>query len=228
MAKYSLYTLHKKSADASSSYISSLYDASDVSSRMKYTEDLFKIKSDKSSNIIDTLSAAASLGSKIYGGYEAKKEFEENLSFINESIAKKEYEEYSSEQAGISPNWDELGVDEKQLWLNKSRPIEKERSYWDNIFGREPEYSFGKDSDKFYKKSNIIATTNLMDFSGASSLYDRMGFNFNDISDFDNITSNISIGIDNQSGEVTDKQSPSISTQSPYFYEDNMEPYTLE
>ena len=205
----SSYNVYKGAGEAMGEFESSLGDVEGIWGDVDYSREMSALKTQQRESNIDSLMAVAELGSTLYGGWKAKKEFEGDL-----TSAKKIYgADYTPEQLSkVKPF--EVGA-EGESWGDLS-PLQK-------MF-QEKQYRFGAGDDSYTMgKADITAAAGLWkygtspDISGfkTPSMMDEASGtdNYNVIGSADAIQSDIIV--DQGTGIATTPLAKSDSTVMP-------------
>ena len=210
----SSYNVYKGAGEAMGEFESSLGDVEGIWGDVDYSREMSALKTQQRESNIDSLMAVAELGSTLYGGWKAKKEFEGDLTSAQKMAAKKIYgADYTPEQlAKVKPF--EVGA-EGEAW-GDLEPLQK-------MF-QEKQYRFGAGDDSYTMgKADITAAAGLWkygtspDISGfkTPSMMDEASGtdNYNVIGSADAIQSDIIV--DQGTGIATTPLAKSDSTVMP-------------
>ena len=177
----SSYNVYKGAGQAMGEYESSLRDVEGIWGDVDYSREMSALKTQQRESNIDSLMAVAELGSTLYGGWKAKKEFEGDLTSAQQMAAKEIYgADYTPEQlAKVSPF--EVGA-EGVSW--------EDLSPWQKMF-QEKQYRFGEGDDSYTMgKADVTAAAGLWKY-GTSA--DISGFKSPSMMDEVNGTDNYNI-----------------------------------
>jgi len=177
----SSYNVYKGAGQAMGEYESSLRDVEGIWGDVDYSRQMSDLKTQQRESNIDSLMAVAELGSTLYGGWKAKKEFKGDLTRAQQLAAKEIYgADYTPDQlAKVSPF--EVGA-EGQSW--------EDLSPWQKMF-QEKQYRFGEGDDSYTMgKADVTAAAGLWKY-GTSA--DISGFKSPSMMDEVNGTDNYNI-----------------------------------
>ena len=148
----SSYNVYKGAGQAMGEYESSLRDVEGIWGDVDYSRQMSDLKTQQRESNIDSLMAVAELGSTLYGGWKAKKEFKGDLTRAQQLAAKEIYgADYTPEQLEkVSPL--EIGA-EGESW--------EDLSPWQKMF-QEKQYRFGEGEDSYTMgKADVTAAAGL-------------------------------------------------------------------
>jgi len=148
----SSYNVYKGAGQAMGEYESSLRDVEGIWGDVDYSRQMSDLKTQQRESNIDSLMAVAELGSTLYGGWKAKKEFKGDLTRAQQLAAKEIYgADYTPEQLEkVSPL--EIGA-EGESW--------EDLSTWQKMF-QEKQYRFGEGEDSYTMgKADVTAAAGL-------------------------------------------------------------------
>ena len=157
----SSYNVYKGAGQAMGEYESSLRDVEGIWGAVDYSREMSSLKTQQRESNIDSLMAVAELGSTLYGGWKAKKEFKGDLTRAQQLAAKEIYgADYTPEQlAGVSPS--EVGSEGKS-W--------GELSTLQKMF-QEKQYKFGAGEDSYTMgKADITAAAGFSKYGGSPDI----------------------------------------------------------
>ena len=186
MAKSTLYNIGFQSGLSSGEYEASLADIADVSTNIEFSRQNLQTYLQRKDRTLDTVQSIAELGSTIYGGRQAKKEFEgQDLPAVQKRIAEQQYNKNLKEGQSEFADLDEAT---RKDFISKFKPIKvddagnlyDELSFGKKLF-KKPLYRFGSEgSDFVYKQSDIKAISDFSQFGMSpdlgvfkSTLYDE-------------------------------------------------------
>ena len=170
MAKSTLYNIGFQSGLSSGEYEASLADIADVSTNIEFSRQNLQTDLQRIDRTLDTVQSIAELGSTIYGGRQAKKEFEgQDLPAVQKRIAEQEYNRNLQEGQSEFADLDEAT---RKDFISKFKPVKvddagnlyDELSFGKKLF-KKPLYRFGSEgSDFVYKQSDIKAISDFSQF----------------------------------------------------------------
>ena len=148
----SSYNVYKGAGEAMGEFESSLGDVEGIWGDVDYSREMSSLKTQQRESNLDSLMAVTELGSTLYGGWKAKKEFKGDLTSAQQMAAKKIYgADYTPDQLSkVKPF--EVGA-EGEDWGDLS-PLQK-------MF-QEKQYRFGAGDDSYTMgKADITAAAGL-------------------------------------------------------------------
>ena len=170
MAKSTLYNIGFQSGLSSGEYEASLADIADVSTNIEFSRQNLQTDLQRIDRTLDTVQSIAELGSTIYGGRQAKKEFEgQDLPAVQKRIAEQQYNKNLKEGQSEFADLDEAT---RKDFISKFKPIKvddagnlyDELSFGKKLF-KKPLYRFGGEESSFiYKQSDIKAMSDFAQF----------------------------------------------------------------
>ena len=157
----SSYNVYKGAGQAMGEYESSLRDVEGIWGDVDYSRQMSDLKTQQRESNIDSLMAVAELGSTLYGGWKAKKEFKGDLTRAQQLAAKEIYgADYTPEQLEkVSPL--EIGA-EGESW--------EDLSTWQKMF-QEKQYRFGEGDDSYTMgKADVTAAAGLWKYGTSADI----------------------------------------------------------
>ena len=185
-----------KAGKASTKYKASLYDVEALGYQKEASASMYQFETTKRDRNLALISESIGLGSAVAGGYKDKQEFKKASSSVQEGIAKEAWGKSEAVKLKLdetykSVDWGKLGTKSKATELAKFKPTQVKQGFFENIFGAEKEYTFGKGGDSF-SKSEISAAGTTYDTDKLSSLIgmDITGLNKSSKSDNPEVVEN--------------------------------------
>jgi len=151
----SIYDVYFGAGEAMGEYEASLRSIEDVWSGIEYSEERTAQRQERAGGRFEDLLSVVELGGELYGGREARKEFEESIPGVQKFIAKESYEK-SIKGKAEAIGWEDLGEESRAKLIEKYAPVQvgKGGKLWEEFTRGEklwqrPMWRFGEGEESY-------------------------------------------------------------------------------